>query len=129
MTWLLDTSIIVQALRQEPSVLRRLAPLSPDDIVVPAVAIAELAYGGLRSRDPTRAERLWRAFTEPYAVLPFDAVAAEAHARLRLALRAQPIGERDLFLAASAVASGSIVVTRNVGEFERVPGLTVEAWP
>ena len=39
-----------------------------------------------------------------------------------------PIGHNDLLIAAHARAAGAILVTNNVGEFTRVPGLTVENW-
>lgn len=128
MIWLLDTSTIVAALRRHAAVRRRLAGASPDDLAVPSVAVAELAYGAERSADPGRARVVWRAFVDPYPVVPFDRAAAEEHGRVRFALRARPIGERDLFIAATALAHGLTVVTHNTREFERVPGLAVEDW-
>ena len=125
---LLDTCVIVAALRRDTAVLRRLQASSPDDIGIPSVAVAELAYGAERSADPERAGVVWRAFVEPFEVVPFDRAAAEVHGRLRFALRSQPIGERDLLIAATAVAAGLAVATGNVREFTRVPGLAVEAW-
>ena len=128
MTWLLDTSTIVAALRGHVEVRRRLAAASPDDLTVPSVAVAELVYGAERSTDPMRARLVWREFVEPYVVVPFDRAAAEQHGRLRFALRAQPIGERDLLIAATALAHGLTVVTGNTREFGRVPGLAVQDW-
>jgi tRNA(fMet)-specific endonuclease VapC len=126
--WLLDTSVIVAALRRQPAVLRRLAAASPDAIGIPSVAIAELAYGAERSADPTRAGVVWRAFVEPFEVVAFDRPAAESHGRLRFAMPSQPIGERDLLIAATALAHDLTVVTHHVREFRRVPGLAVEEW-
>ena len=125
---LLDTSVIVAALRRDAAVWRRLRAMSPDDIGIPSVAVAELAYGAARSADPARTGVVWRAFVEPFEVIPFDRAAAEAHGRLRFAMRSQPIGERDLLIAATAFAHGLAVVTANVREFARVPGLAVEEW-
>lgn len=128
MTWLLDTSVIVAILRRHQGARRRLAAVSPDDVGIPSVAVAELVYGAERSADPERAGVVWRACVEPFAIVPFDGAAAEAHGRLRFALRAQPIGERDLLIAATAVAHGLTVVTHNGREFRRVSGLAVEEW-
>lgn len=128
MIWLLDTSIIVDALRRNEVVRHRLAAVSPDDIAIPNVAVAELVYGAERSADPARARLLWREFVEPLAVVPFDRAAAEEHGRLRFVLRAQPIGERDLLIAATGLAHGLTVATKNTREFARVPGLRVEDW-
>lgn len=128
MTSLLDTDVIVDVLRQRPAVVRRLETASPDDFAITSVTVAELAYGAERSADPARAHALWRGFIGSYQVLPFDRDAAEHHGRLRCALRHGPIGERDLLIAAIAVANHLTVVTRNAREFGRVPGLRVEAW-
>ena len=38
------------------------------------------------------------------------------------------IGEADLWIAATALAGDGIIVTNNVREFSRVPGLAVEDW-
>lgn len=126
---LLDTDVIVDVLRRHPAVSRRLAEASPDDFGIPSVSIAELTYGAERSSNPARAHALWRAFVAPYPIVPFDREAAEHHGRLRFALRHEPIGERDLLIAAIAVAKGLTVATRNVREFGRVPGLQVQEWP
>ncbi len=128
MTRLLDTDVILDALRRRLAVSRRLETSSPDDFRIPSVTVAELAYGAERSGDPARAHAVWRAFVAPFQVVPFDREAAEHHGRLRFALRHRPIGERDLLIAAIAVANRLAVATRNVREFARVPGLRVEEW-
>ena len=128
MTRLLDTDMIVDALRGRLGASRRLEASSPDDFRIPSVTIAELFYGAERSANPTRAHAVWRAFVAPFQVVPFDREAAERHGRLRFALRRRPIGERDLLIAAIAVANRLAVVTRNIREFGRVPGLRVEEW-
>lgn len=125
---LLDTDILVDALRGRGAARDRLAEASPDDFRVSSVAVAELAYGARLAREPARADLAWRTLLEPLEVVPFDAAAAERHAELRLALRSSPIGERDLIVAATALAHGLVIVTRNVREFGRVPGVRVESW-
>ena len=129
MGWLLDTNMLIFAARDRPrEVRRRLQQVSPDDVAVSSIAIAELWYGAEKSEDPPKKREAWRKFLEPYTVLPFDRAAAEEHARLRFQLRHAPIGERDLLVAAIAIANGLEVVTHDVAEFSRVPGLSVEDW-
>lgn len=128
MNWLLDTDTCIDALRHRPSILRRLKAVSPDDVAVASMTEAELWYGAWRSRDPAGARQSVASFLAPLARLPFDSEAAERHAELRFALRAQPIGERDLVIASVAVVRGLVLVTHNMREFSRVPSLAVEEW-
>ncbi len=129
MRWLLDTNVLIHAQRgTPPAVRRRLQEQSPDDLALSAVTIAELWYGALRSADPDLKRRLWSRAVAPYEVLPFGRETAETHAELRFELRHAPIGERDLLIAATAVAHGLIVVTGNTAEFSRIRALEVEDW-
>jgi len=126
--YLLDTDICVYALRHHPRVVREMAVRSPADIAVPCMVEAELHFGALRSRDPEKGRSEVAAFLAPLGRQPFDSVAAWHHAQVRDALSARPIGERDLVIASTALAHRATLVTHNVGEFGRVPGLSVEDW-
>jgi tRNA(fMet)-specific endonuclease VapC len=128
-TWLLDTNVLIHAQRGRPEpVRRRLRTISPESAVISTVSIAELWYGIARSDDPDRKRELWSRFLTPFDVLAFDRAAAELHGGLRFALGRHPIGERDLLIAAIALANDLTVVTANTREFRRVPGLRVEDW-
>jgi tRNA(fMet)-specific endonuclease VapC len=63
-------------------------------------------------------------------VLPFDAATARRAAKIRVALqpRGETIGPMDILIAATALANGAPLVTRNVAEFGRVPDLGVVNW-
>ena len=69
-------------------------------------------------------------FLAAFEITPFDAPAATAYGSLHAHLQAQgtPIGLLDTVIAAHALALSATVVTKNVREFGRVPGLTVENW-
>ena len=92
------------------------------------VTMAELWQGAAKHADPTAKRRLWNDFLLPYDVYAFDRASAEQHGELRYRLRHAPIGERDLLIAAVAMANNLTLVTANTREFERVPGLRVEDW-
>lgn len=124
---LLDSTVCVDVLRGRPSAITRLSAKSPRDLAVASMTEAELLHGALNGRDPLNLTRV-EALLESMTVLPFDRAAARAHAHARLALRRQPIGERDLVIASVALAHGLAVATGNVREFGRVPGLVVEDW-
>ena len=63
-------------------------------------------------------------------VLNIDLATARSHAQLwaELAARGELIGAHDLWLAAACLGRGLAIATANTREFERVPGLMVEAW-
>jgi tRNA(fMet)-specific endonuclease VapC len=62
--------------------------------------------------------------------LPFDDAAGEIAARVNagLELKGERIGHNDLFIAAVALSQDLTLVTHNVREFGRVPGLRIEDW-
>jgi tRNA(fMet)-specific endonuclease VapC len=128
MQYLLDTNQIVFAIRGEGRVRRHVDAVGTPGIVISAVSIAELEYGSLRSADPALHRARWRRFVNVFDEVPFDSAAAIAHATLRDVLRQSPIGERDLMIAAIARARDLTVVTHNLAEFRRVPGLRIEDW-
>ncbi len=130
MRFLLDTSTCVQILRADEATLRHFARLGPDDVAISAMTVAELRFGELKGRTPSRARARLATFLAALDVVPFDGAAADVHARTRLALEraGTPIGERDLVIASTALAHALTVVTGNVREFRRVPALEVVEW-
>ena len=86
-------------------------------------------------RSATAAQRARRsAFVEGllhrFPVLDVDLATARAHARVWADIKAarSRVGPNDLWLAAAALAHGLTLVTAELREFDRVPGLRVEGW-
>ena len=131
MRYLLDTNACIVCLRRKPSsVVARLRGLRPDEVAVCTIVRAELLFGAARSRDPVNERALVERFLEPFTSLPFDDLAASHYAEVRYALErvGQRIGAHDLEIAAIALAQSLTLVTHNVSEFARVPGLVWEDW-
>jgi tRNA(fMet)-specific endonuclease VapC len=128
--FVLDTNTCIYALKRAGGVVERLREHSPDDLGVAIITVAELWFGAQKSVRAAATRREVDAFLEPLTVLPSDLDAADAYARLRLALerKGRPIGERDLLIASIAVSRQMTIVTHNVAEFARVPGLATEDW-
>lgn len=63
-------------------------------------------------------------------ILPWDRQAVDQAALIKKTLEAQgtPIGGNDTTIAGHAISAGCMLVTNNMGEFMRVPGLKVEDW-
>jgi len=129
---ILDSNTISYYFRGDPHVVPRLQALSPADIGVPAIVEYELRYGLLRLPPEAANPRLaaLAALLRPMQVLPFDSECAVHAARLRADLEAAgtPIGPHDTLIAATALRYQATLVTRNVREFARVPGLQWLNW-
>ncbi len=128
---MLDTNALSELIRNPQGVLaQRLNALEPDTVCTSIVAACELRFGAQRKGSAPltqRVEQLLQALT----VLPLDTPADEHYADIRATLERSgtPIGSHDLFIAAHARSRGMTLLTRNLREFQRVPGLAVEDWP
>lgn len=126
----LDSNALIHALKGTGRVRERLAETNPARVGIPAVVVYEIEYGTLRSANPELRRRELHRFLSVVEILPFDRGAAERAARLRVELekQAQRIGAFDLMIAGTALAFGCTLVTHNLLEFSRVPGLVIEDW-
>lgn len=104
-----------------------------DPFLLSMITVSELLHGVHRARQ--RLQRARRsAFVEAvidrFPLLPVDLPTARAHAQLwaDLTVRGEMIGPHDLWLAAAAIAHDLSLVTTNVREFGRIPGLRLEDW-
>lgn len=110
----------------------RLRALRPAEVGVPAIVEYELRYGLLRMHPDAATPRLvaLAQLLRPMQILPFDSECAAQAARIRVDLEAAgtPIGPHDTLIAATALRHQDALVTRNVREFSRVPGLQWLNW-
>ena len=133
MRYLLDSNAWIVILRQRDSAVQlQLKRWPADDIALCSIVLAELYYGALKSEPSHRPgnEVLVDELRTRYTSLPFDDIAALQCACIRVQLRnaGTPIGPNDLMIASIALAHDLTLVTHNVGEFSRVPGLKLEDW-
>ncbi|MFM9103874.1 MAG: type II toxin-antitoxin system VapC family toxin [Cyanobium sp.] len=127
---LLDTNICIHIINARPAaVLQRFRDYRMGEIGVCSVVAAELAYGVARSGS-TRNRQALELFLAPLAILPLDEAAFWIYGDLRADLerKGTPIGALDTLIAAHALSLQSTLVTNNLREFERVPGLLLDNW-
>jgi len=126
-----DTNIWVFCLRgRSREAWTRLNSESPGHVVLALQTFAELRLGIEKCARPVEEQAKMQAMIAPYAVVLPTLATAGCYARIRAALekRGQSISEQDLWVAATALEEGGTVVTNNVAEFARIPGLAVEDW-
>lgn len=129
--YLLDTNTCIYIHRQRPAeVLARFRRLKVGEAAVSTVTYGELLFGAEKSTGRERALKVVDDFVSVVKVLPLLPEIARTYGTIRALLEAkgQPIGAKDLWIAAHAKALNLTLVTNNLREFERVPGLKVQNW-
>jgi tRNA(fMet)-specific endonuclease VapC len=131
---LLDTNALAEAIRPAPNAgFLKLLRANEAKLAIASVTLHEALYGVERLPDGKRKERLreyMRDVVTKITALPYDAKAAEWHARERARLEAagRPMPYADGQIAAIAVVNGLTLVTSNVRDFRHVEDLRVENW-
>lgn len=131
MKYMLDTNICVYAIKNKPeNVSKRIKRHNPDEICISTIVLAELEHGVTKSVCREKNESNLNKFLKVFKILPFDMKAAIEYGKICAHLQKQgtPIGTMDMLIAAHALSKSLIIVTNNVREFERVPGLVIENW-
>ena len=126
---MLDTNIVSELIRNPAGRTAQRVRAEGKTVCVSVIVAAELRYGCAKKVSRQLARRV-EEFLSEVAVLPFEPPCDDHYGTIRAALEAtgRPIGSNDLLIAAHARALGATVVTANVDEFRRVPGLAVENW-
>lgn len=129
--YLLDTNICIYVKNHRPpEVLARFSKLPPGKVAMSAITYGELCFGAEKSSKPKETRKILEHLIALIPVLPLDATASLHYGNIRQSLQAsgKSIGNNDLWIAAHALAGKLILVTNNVAEFKRVPGLKLENW-
>ena len=128
--WMLDTNTLSDLIRNPRGALaQRLSQIEPDSVCTSIVVARELRFGARRKGSETLTLRVEQLLAS-LAVLPFGEPADRHYADIRTVLEraGTPIGSHCPFIAADAGSVGRTLVTHNMREFERVPGLRREDW-
>ncbi len=134
--YVFDTDTLSLFGRLHPAVVRNVMLHLADDIRVTAVTIEEQVggwYSAIRAaRTPQQIEAAYTRFADAirelagWDALPFSVSAIQRfQALLRQKLN---VGGNDLRIAAIALDVGAIVITRNLRDFRRIPGVQCEDW-
>jgi tRNA(fMet)-specific endonuclease VapC len=128
--FVLDTNTVLDYFKGKGRVAEHLLAVAPSEIALAAVSACEVWVGVLGSQNPKRRREQFEAFLSVVEILPFDAEAGIRAAELRhnLERAGEAIGPLDTLIAATALSNGGVLVTRNLREFARVPGLKTVNW-
>lgn len=129
--YLLDTNICIYLIKKKyPVLIEKVLEKNTLNIAISAVTAAELEYGIANSFYPKKNRDTLLEFLTPFEIISFSQKDCENFGFLRVHLnkKGTPIGPYDLQIAAQCISRDLCIVTNNVKEFERVPGIKIENW-
>jgi tRNA(fMet)-specific endonuclease VapC len=130
LVYLLDTNIVSSLVRNPHGTASgHIKNAGEDKVCTSVVVAAELRFGAVKSGFAKLAQRI-DLILSALEILPLETPVDRFYASLRnhLSRQGTPIGPDNMLIAVHALAKDLTVVTTNVGEFSRVPGLTLENW-
>jgi tRNA(fMet)-specific endonuclease VapC len=130
LAYMLDTNICIYVMKKYPQGLREKFNSLAEQLCISSITLGELHYGAEKSA--RRADNLTAVehFVARLEILPFDAKAAAHYGQMRAELEraGTPCGPHDMQIGGHARSQGLIIVTNNIREFSRMPGMRVENW-
>lgn len=137
--YVMDTDHLSLFERNHPRVVERVLMVRKgivDDLFTTVVTMQEQLEGRLaqvrRARDSVRLMLAYRRLQETFGlfsdldILNYNATADEYFRGFRKG--GVRIGTQDLRIASIALSNEGIVLTRNLRDFEKVPGLSIQDW-
>ena len=128
--YLLDTNIVIYVIKRRPIEVMGVFNENAGRMAISAITLSELFHGAEKSAKVAQNLAVVEELASLLEVLPYTAKASQHYGAIRSTLEkaGRPMGMNDLHIAAHARSEGLTLVTNNVGEFERVPGLLTENW-
>jgi len=128
----LDTSILIALIRKDKKAVDKLVSeaVRRRSVSTTVINLCELYSGAYASSEPSKELEKVRGLASHLELLDLDVDAARKYGELvnHPEIKAAPIGDFDLIIAAIALSHGEPLATRNIDHFARVPELQLEAW-
>jgi tRNA(fMet)-specific endonuclease VapC len=126
--YMLDTNICIYVMKHYPPKLGDRFNRLAEQLCISSITVAKLHYGAEKSARRLENLPAIEQFVARLEVMSFSPKAAAHHGQIRAVLEraGRPAGTYDMLIGAHARSEGLIVVTNNMHEFERMPGVQVE---
>ncbi len=131
MKFLLDTNTCIYIIKNKPpQVLQKFQTFNVSDIGISSITVAELEYGVYKSQRQQKNKLALTQFLILLEIVPFDETSTQLYGQIRAELerKGTVIGAMDMLIASQAMSLGLTLVTNNIKEFSRIPGLVLENW-
>ena len=128
--YMLDTNICIHVMKHYPPELRDRFNRLADHLCMSSITLAELHYGAEKSARRLENLQAIEQFTARLEVMSFSPKAAVLLGQIRAEFEraGRPAGAHAMLIGAHARSEGLTVVTNNMREFERMPGVRAENW-
>jgi len=131
--FVLDTNAVSALMKGDPQMIERLKQKSKEEVSVPQPVLAEIAYGIERLPKSKRKAALQERFDLVRAELTRSSWSddvSESFGSIKATLekKGRRIEDFDAAIAAHALARDAVLVTANLDDMTRIPGLMVEDW-
>ena len=129
MGYLLDTNICIHYFKGQFGLKEKIENTGFENFAISEITLAELIYGAEKSQKVKKNLEVVENFADKIEILPIlTCLRVYGKEKARLKSMGKPIGDLDLFIGSTAIVHEMIMVTRNVREFERMEGITIENW-
>jgi tRNA(fMet)-specific endonuclease VapC len=128
MKYLIDTDWIIDHLKGEEKVVRKLEKLASEGVAVSIISLAEIYEGVYSSRDPVKSQKLFEEFLAPdLTILDVDQEISKVFGKERGRLRQQKkmISDFGLMIASTCLYYDLILLSNNRRHYEMVEGLRI----
>lgn len=128
--YMLDTNVCIYVIKSYPMELREKFNRLAEQLCISSITLGELHYGAEKSARRLQNLQAIEHFTARLEVLPFASKAAAHYGQIRAELEraGTPCGPHDMQIGGHARSEGLVVVTNNMREFSRMPGVRSENW-
>ncbi|MBK8806336.1 MAG: type II toxin-antitoxin system VapC family toxin [Bacteroidales bacterium] len=129
MRYLLDTNICIHFFKGKYNLAEKIEKEGINNFAISEITLAELVFGAENSMYPEKNHKIVEVFTKQITILPiFDSILIYGKEKARLRKSGTMISDFDLLIACTSVEKDLIMVTENVGEFERIANIKIENW-
>jgi tRNA(fMet)-specific endonuclease VapC len=131
MEYLLDINICIYIIKKKPmEVFEKFKNLTIGDVGISSITLDELQYGIEKSSSPLKNREALEKFLTPIEIVDYGFEPSIEYGIIRAELEKSgtQIGPLDTLIASHAKSLDVILVTNNVKEFDRIPGLKIENW-
>jgi tRNA(fMet)-specific endonuclease VapC len=128
--YVLDTNTIIYYFKGQGQVAQNLINIPAQEIIISTIVVFELQVGIAKSNSPEKRIQQLQQLLSRVNQVDFDLNMAVSAASIRAHLEQQgtPIGPMDILIAGTAMSLQATLVTHNVREFSRIPGLSIADW-